>query len=557
MGAKPKKNVEAVPSLMGAFDCYQGPVLRLDPDARVNALNDPGREIAEILNGETELVMLPSLVQLAVKARTEGRARSRTFSIPGTDRQIEFILLPQEDGSQLMIGRDATLEVNIRTALAESRGRFKDLVEVAADFAWETDLDGRFSYISGAGALGYAPEEVLGKSAGMLFLDAGGAPTRSPFETETTIHNVEVWVATRQGNDACIVVSAMPVFDSDGRRIGARGIGIDITEQRLRQGELAALKTRDRLVAYIVDALRNEVTPSEMLHAAASALGRSTSSASCTIQVTGATGETLELANYGAPIDPEILDSVIMPMHDVHEATVGRIGRSKYLGIATGYRGLTNGAVLLWRAEDQPDFVEEDRTLLKALEPQFGIVFRQIADQHVLERLSRTDELTGVFNRRAFMDDLTREMTRYERYDDGGALLFVDLDNFKPVNDSLGHEKGDEVLQAVASILAKGTRTYDLVCRLGGDEFAAWIESADRDIAAARAERFITAFKDWRDQNLAGNTDLGMSVGIAMFRAGRNETVESLIAKADAAMYDAKHSGKNRTAFASDGAQDE
>jgi len=557
MSAKLNKKLDLVPALSGAFDCYQGPVLRLDADARVQPLNAPGEEIADILNGESELVMLPSLVQLAVKARTEGRARSRTFSIPGTDRQIEFILLPQDDGTQLLIGRDATLEVNIRSALAESRSRFKDLVDVAADFAWETDRNGCISYISGSGALGYAPEELLGKPAAMLFLDPKTVPSPSPFEVETTIRNVEVWVSSRQGDSACVLISAIPVIDAEGRWQGARGIGIDVTPERMRQGELAALKTRERLVAYIVDALRNEVTPSEMLHAAAAALGRATSSSSCTIQVTSTTGEALEFANFGAAIDPEILDSVITPLHDTDQPTDGKIGRSQYLGIATGYRGSTNGAVLLWRSEREAAFSEEDRILLKALEPQFGIVFRQISDQHILEHLSRTDELTGVFNRRAFMEDLTREMTRYERYDDGGALLFVDLDNFKPINDTLGHEKGDEVLLAVSTILAKSTRTYDLVCRLGGDEFAAWIESADEDIAQARAERFIAALAEWRDKNLPDSADLGMSIGIAMFHAGRKETVESLIAKADAAMYDAKHSGKNRIAFAAEAARDE
>ena len=118
--------------LSGAFDNYPGPVLRLREDATFAPLNKAARALSDRLNGDAGVSVLPSVVQLAVKTRSEGRARTRTFSLPDTDRQVEFVMLPQADGTQLMIGRDATLEMSIRSALAESRTRYKELLEIAA-----------------------------------------------------------------------------------------------------------------------------------------------------------------------------------------------------------------------------------------------------------------------------------------------------------------------------------------------------------------------------------------------------------------------------------------
>ncbi|MDW3205602.1 MAG: diguanylate cyclase [Alphaproteobacteria bacterium] len=540
-----------LPALTGAFDSYPGPVLALDEDARLVPLNAAAIPVADDLNGDTGVSLMPAMVQLAVKTRSENRAKTRTFTLPSTGRQVEFIMLPQSDGSQLLIGRDATLEVSIRSALAESRTRFKDLVEVAADFAWETDRDGLICYISPRGAIGYAPEELLGEAPETLLLAPESAPKPLPFLADVIVRNVEVWVRTRGGEPACILVSAIPVLDKDGILSGTRGIAIDVTEERQRQSELARLKIRERLVSYIVDSLRNEVTPTEMLHSAATALGRSTSASACIVQVRGPHGTPLDIAAFGTAPDPDLAEEAMNAILAKHGSAVeGGIGPHKYLGIATDYRGETNGGIVLWRDDDGQGWDDEEHALLKAVEPQFGIVFRQIADQHQLEHLSRTDDLTGLRNRRAFMEDLSREMARYERYREPGALLFVDLDNFKPINDRFGHEKGDEALKAIADILSGATRTYDLTCRLGGDEFAAWIEGADREIGEARAEKFLSSLEVWKAEHLDPEIGFGMSIGVAMFEPGTGETVEGLIARADAAMYDAKKGGKNRIVFA-------
>ncbi|MDF1747482.1 MAG: diguanylate cyclase [Alphaproteobacteria bacterium] len=542
-------------SLKDTFTSYAGPVLRLDNDVQLVALNDAAFEIADILNDIQGVPLVPAIVQMAVKTRSEGKALTRTFTLPITGRQIEFLMLPQSDGSQLMIGRDSTLETNIRTALAESRTRFKDLVDVAADFAWETDEDGLFSYISPRGALGYQPEELLGEAPESLLLAPETAPIPLPFQATWTLRNVELWVRTRAGEPACIQISAMPIHGKNEQPAGARGIAIDVTEERNRQSELARLKIRERLVTYIVDALRNEVSPTDMLQAAANALARSTSADSCVVQVREHNGPSLEFVVYGTGPDPDMVEHILAHIQSEQRLVTGHVDRHHYLGISTGYGGVKNGSILLWRSDASTEWDEDEQALLKAIEPQFGIVFRQITDQHELERLSRTDELTGLRNRRAFIEDLKREMQRYERYGTKGALLFVDLDNFKPINDQFGHEKGDEALTAVGHIMTASTRPYDLVCRLGGDEFAAWLEGADAEIAKSRAESFLSKLDSWRQEVLGDSNNFGMSIGIALFESGKNEDVDGLIARADSAMYDAKSQGKNGIIFAANSHQ--
>jgi len=170
-----------------------------------------------------------------------------------------------------------------------------------------------------------------------------------------------------------------------------------------------------------------------------------------------------------------------------------------------------------------------------------GVALQQFAHRAELEALSRTDGLTGLLNRRAFETDLGN---RLGHGDAGGALFYVDLDNFKPVNDVHGHQKGDEALVAVADMLTGCCRPGDLVARFGGDEFALWLERTDEDGARARAVDMLDSSKILRRFSGAPDRPLGISVGIAVRPRGARETLADMTLRADAAMYDIKHNGK-------------
>lgn len=177
---------------------------------------------------------------------------------------------------------------------------------------------------------------------------------------------------------------------------------------------------------------------------------------------------------------------------------------------------------------------------------------RQLEEIHVLQaRLSEQanrDPLTGLYNRRYLDTTLERELARCQREGQPLSLMLIDLDHFKLVNDTWGHQAGDEVLRQLADMLASHARLADVACRYGGEEFLLLLPGMPQAVAQERAER-------WR-QDFAGTTVLfgelairaTLSVGIAGY-PGHGTTAQQLIRHADQALYRAKAGGRNRVAL--------
>jgi diguanylate cyclase (GGDEF)-like protein/PAS domain S-box-containing protein len=181
----------------------------------------------------------------------------------------------------------------------------------------------------------------------------------------------------------------------------------------------------------------------------------------------------------------------------------------------------------------------------------FVAVFDDITERRLyeknLEHLAITDQLTGLLNRRSLEDMLNRTLAKAKR----GAvssLLYMDLDNFKDVNDSVGHSAGDEVLITLAGLISEAVRTEDIVFRLGGDEFAVLLDGmAGRDALHA-AER-LRAMVEAHRFELEGRT-FPLSLSIGLMEIDGALTTGELMSQADAAMYRAKAQGKNRVVAA-------
>lgn len=182
-------------------------------------------------------------------------------------------------------------------------------------------------------------------------------------------------------------------------------------------------------------------------------------------------------------------------------------------------------------------------------------VARDITDRKALERelerLSHHDSLTGLFNRRRFEEELRRQLAYTRRYGKGGALLMIDLDRFKRINDEHGHAAGDEALRQVARVLSDNLRAGDtvarsavnVVARLGGDEFVALLPEADAEGAARAAERLVAVLAETPLRIEGREVELGVSIGVATFDAYGLPAERELLAAADRAMYVAKAGG--------------
>jgi diguanylate cyclase (GGDEF)-like protein/PAS domain S-box-containing protein len=172
-----------------------------------------------------------------------------------------------------------------------------------------------------------------------------------------------------------------------------------------------------------------------------------------------------------------------------------------------------------------------------------------------LRALAEHDHLTGLLNRRRFEAELRRELSRAGRSGECGAVVSVDLDGFKAINDSVGHAAGDEVLRTVGNVLASGSRESDLVARLGGDEFALLLPGSDRHQARAAAQHLLDALHSCRPEVDGTPFPVTASIGVALFSADSARWDELLI-NADLAMYEAKRQGRDRiVVFSSEQAQ--
>lgn len=164
------------------------------------------------------------------------------------------------------------------------------------------------------------------------------------------------------------------------------------------------------------------------------------------------------------------------------------------------------------------------------------------------EQTARTDGLTGLSNRRAYDSELPALVQRAQAIGRGLALLAIDLDHFKPVNDTLGHPAGDTVLREVGRILRTGVRATDLPCRIGGDEFTVLLVDLDEAAARARAEALRAEIGTFPHPGNDRGIRITTTMGGALYRPG--ESPESLMHRADEALYAAKRAGRNRVAWA-------
>ena len=158
-----------------------------------------------------------------------------------------------------------------------------------------------------------------------------------------------------------------------------------------------------------------------------------------------------------------------------------------------------------------------------------------------MARLVIQDPLTNVLNARAFAERLSQELDRNRRYPRPLSLMYMDLDNFKVINDTHGHQTGDAVLRLVADATRSSVRQADVVGRLGGDEFAVLMPETDAPLADAAAKRLIVSLRSV----FKGTPNVTASIGVVSCTA-TDASTDDLLRRADQAMYDAKKLGKDR-----------
>jgi len=435
----------------------------------------------------------------------------------------------------------------IETALLESRQRWRELVGLVADFVFETDEVGRLSFVAPDTVLGWPAAILLGERPDRLLADEGGPSASNPFHPTAPIRRRRAWLTRADGAATCLVFAATPLLDDQGRVVGSRGMGQDVTEQDGYDSAVAVTLRRGELIDHILWRMRQEVLAPRMMEAVLDSLCSAVGAEGAAVVDTLADGVTPTLSHAYGTGGAAILPSAIKLLERESIDAVSDAapdGRLVLVCPSLGRFGVRAG-LALWRPPGGRAWDADDTILASSVTGIVRVILDHDNIQCEMARQARTDPLTGLLNRRAFLDEIFRRIERLDRDGVPGTLMFIDLDHFKALNDSCGHEAGDDALRLTADLLRGACRAADLVARLGGDEFAIWFDGTDELATAERAETLrLMAPEMLASCGHGSGVALTMSIGIATRWPGRSDSIEALVSRADQAMYEVKRAGR-------------
>ncbi|HYF26341.1 MAG TPA: EAL domain-containing protein, partial [Baekduia sp.] len=446
---------------------------------------------------------------------------------------LHVSLVRDDDGVPVhAIAQIQDISARKRSELAVAR--YEALVASAGHAIYTTDLDGRLqTFNAAAEALyGHAAGDVVGRRLELL------APPGRRGEIELqlaearhgrSVQHVETQRLRRDGSLVDVHITTSPVRDATGASVGMSVMAWDISD-------LVAAE-RDRTAFERLFRTAFEHAPIGFALVDVPADGDDP-------RVVRANGALAEL--LGAPA--AALEGA--PMLGFLDDADRRAGREALLRLRDDPGHRVRQEIRLRDASGRTVPVLLSAAQVEGSPERVVVQLVDISDRKAyearLQRLADHDPLTGLVNRRRFEEELEREIATAARYGTGGALLLLDLDRFKYVNDSLGHSAGDELLRRTGRMLRERLRESDVVARLGGDEFAVILPRADERSALLVAEEILDGV---RREGVVEAGDVVVrvsgSLGITRYGPGATTSAEDLLVQADIAMYDAKDAGRD------------
>ena len=455
----------------------------------------------------------------------------------------------------IIYGLDISDRKRAEHALQQSNERFRGLVESTSDWVWEMDANGVFTYVSPQikVLLGYEQQDVVGKTMFDFMPDDESVGMKEQFVELVTRQDAMMALGYhgmhKNGLLRILENNGVPFFNEAGKLLGYRGIGRDITERQ--QTEQALIKLAEgissrssegffrSLVNHLADTLSVDYVIVVEIDEENPAIGS-------TIAVC-ALGESVE--NFRYEFEGTPCQNVLAPEFCVYENGVQKmfpqdqmlvdLKVEAYMGVplvnAEG-KAMGHMALLHRKPFENLEFV---KSIFQIYGIRAAAELERRLNEHRLQYLAHFDHLTGLPNRTLFIDRLENALTRASWWERLVAVMFVDLDHFKAINDAQGHAVGDAVLKAAARRLQNCLREGDSVARLGGDEFVILLDDVaqEQDVIMV-SEKLVQAFAE--PFSIDGfEYYLSISIGVSVSpRDGSNH--EDLMHHADLAMYVAK-----------------
>jgi len=448
-------------------------------------------------------------------------------------------------------GRPATLSVlsdvterkRSEEALQESEEKYRSLVENINDVFYTLDTQGNITYVSPVveRLSKYKISDLIGKPFIPLVYPDDLPALLESFE-RTVSGQLEPWefrILDKDGRIIFVRSSSRPTY-KDGEMVGVTALITDITERKKAEEALKASEERYR---FITD------NTADVVWALDSKLGYTYISPSVTRQRGYTVDEAMEL-NLTQVLTPESQDSVLKRLQIEASPNVDEQSRR----IITFTQDME-----MYKKDGSTFWTETSITILRTPEGAFdGLlgISRDITDRRLLqkklEEMATHDFLTGLPNRLLLLDRFNIAAALAHRNKARLAVMSLDLDKFKTINDTLGHDAGDQVLKAVGKRLAGIIRASDTLARVGGDEFILlMMETNHVEDATAIAQKILDSFIEPLVIN-GHKLHLSTSIGIAIYPEDA-EDMETLTKKSDAAMYYSKGHGRNQFKFFRDG----
>ncbi len=421
-------------------------------------------------------------------------------------------------------------------SVAARLARLETILELAPVGIGLVDFEGRTTMTNSTlhRMLGYSPEEFAAMSW-KEFTHPDDVETNTLLSHQLAAGEIDHFAMEKRflrkdGGYLWTALTVSLVRDADGKPKYEIGMTLDIAERKRLESDLRAAEARYRLlvervpaVVYVMEASREPkalyVSP----------------------QIERMLGFAPQdwLADPGMwirQLDPADRDEVLASRTRMIDSGIAAEPRSDT------YRFHCKDGTVKWLRDDTMVLQQQDG------HPSLhGVIVDVSQEKELEERLAHQafhDPLTGLPNRRLFRDRVEHALASPASPDASRFVLFIDLDNFKTVNDTFGHACGDEVIVAVARRIKACARAGDTAARLGGDEFALLLENVTVDQATALADRILVALHDTPVEFSGHSAVVGASVGIAV--VGPGETTETLLRNADLAMYQAKLRGRGR-----------